>query len=452
MLKYVATAASTHIHDSTVSDLENIHGLHNMNFAAGYFGKKVSTTSTSNDFERISNIHDCISILSTKASGVGRGTRYGPPYRLVLGVPKFAGPLGNAQLKLEQHLSIHKLCDEGIVLPEELVFFHPKFQHYMEKLDKLPLEVAVNGAHRKVLESISSVDNKDIVAMDCIDTLLSSDSRSGKGQSKNLKKESSKEHDRVGEATVAHASTLSLNRDKALAAALKSTFSHLAICSMVFKSGYESMYHYRDIKSVEQFAKYFPECFHADKNQPLGEDKMPFSLTVTPGTLVYIATPKTNMESHFPTLEDIENVLTSSVLTLMFVKTESQVWSNHKSQLVPLQAPLTNAIPSTVEQDNTIEVEILNGDGVKENSIVTLGDKTRKDEVWILQEAISDDNRNLNLDAGTAVRISRFSKSNKELVVVTASAAYASFSINCKKFEIRTPSTPEEAESTPPEI
>lgn len=44
------------------------------------------------------------------------------------------------------------------------------------------------------------------------------------------------------------------------------------------------------------------------------------------------------------------------------------------------------------------------------------------------------------------------SSSNKELVVVTASDDYASFSINCKKFEIRTPPTPAEAESTPPEI
>ena len=83
---------------------------------------------------------------------------------------------------------------------------------------------------------------------------------------------------------------------------------------------------------------------------------------------------------------------------------------------------------------------------------MTLGDKTRKDEMWILQESISDDNRNLNLDAGTAVRISRFSKSNKELVVVTGSDAYASFSINWKKFEIRTPPTPEEVGLTPPEV
>ena len=188
MLRYVATAASTHIHDKTVSDLENIHGLHNLNFAAGFFGKKVSTNSTSNDFERISNIHDSFSILSTKKKGIGKGSRYGPPYHLVLGVVKFAGPLGNAQLKLEQHLSIQQLYLDRSVLPEELVFFHSKFQHYLEKVDKLPLELAVNGAHRKVLESLPTLDNKDIVSMDCIDTILSSDSRAGKGQSKLLKK------------------------------------------------------------------------------------------------------------------------------------------------------------------------------------------------------------------------------------------------------------------------
>lgn len=452
-MRYIATAAETHIHNDTVLDLENTHGLHNLNFAAGYFGKKVSSTSTSNDFERISNIHDCISLVSTKISGTGRSSRYGPPYCLLLGVPKFAGPLGNAKLKLEQHISLHQLYHDGMVSPEELVQWHSKFQHYIEKLDKLSLEVAVNGAHRKVLESLASVNKKDIVSMDCIDTILSTESRSGKGQSKSMKKGGSIEHNRIGESTVAHASTLSLNRDKTLSAALKSTFSHLNISSMVFKGAYDSLYHYKDIKSVEQFAKYLPECFHPDKVSPLGEDKMPFVLTNSPGTLDYVATPKTNMESHFPTLQEIESVLAPSVLNMMFVITESPAWSNHKSQRVPpLQAPPIDAMPSTMEQDNTIEVMRVLSNDENENCIVKLGDKIRKDEKWILQEAISDDARNLHLDVGTAVNISRFSSSHKELVVVPSSDSYASFSINWKKFEIKSPPTPEEAELTPPEI
>lgn len=263
----------------------------------------------------------------------------------MLGVPKYAGTLGNAESKLKQQISLFELVNSGKVNIVELTKFHSKFQHYLEKLQKLPMEVAVNSAHRTVLQSVNAID---IVDIDCIDTILSTEGRASKGGKKQgFQKAGSVEHNEILNQTIAHASTLSLHRDTAFTQAIKAAYTHIAICKLVFVDGYDSMYNYKDIESVELFSKYLPHCFHLDKTHKLSDDKMPFDLRNSPGSTDYIAVPKTNPDSCFPTLQDIEHCLPPQTLNLMFVKTESEQWKQYKNQSKPA---LSIAIPPTMSQ------------------------------------------------------------------------------------------------------
>ena len=128
------------------------------------------------------------------------------------------------------------------------------------------------------------------------------------GKKQGFQKAGSVEHNEILNQTIAPASTLSLHRDTAFTQAIKAAYTHMAICKLVFVDGYDSLYHFKDIKSVELFSKYLPHCFHMEKTQKLSDDKMPFDLRNSSGSTDYIAIPKNNPDSYFPTLQDIEIV------------------------------------------------------------------------------------------------------------------------------------------------
>lgn len=453
ILRYIDDAADVHLKDKDgIEILENSYGLHNLNMAGGFFAKKFSSSGAGNDLERIGKENDSLALSTHKIRGSGRNATYGGPYCLTLGVTRFAGGNGQAKLKLDQHKALHSLFNNGTITMKELTQWDSKNQHYLEKLDKMTLEVAVNAAHRKVLEEC---DVNGIVGLCAIDTILTNEVRGGRGK-KLLKGKGSVEHDNVGNATVQHASTLALHRDLAIKTAVESTYTHLNVVQLLFKEGINSLYSFKDIRSVEAFSKHFPEAYAMDRNPRLSDEKMPFVLQLIAGSNQYLAVPKSNIDSYFPSIEDFESVLPLTVLNLMFVRTESSVLKTYNNQQAQLRNASKPIMPQTPAPSNiissTMNVHRLCSDESIETAIITIGDATMKNEKWILQQDIIVEAKKINLLVNTPVEVLRFSSKHHDMVVVAGTTDYVSFSINCKKFEVVALATPEDAESTPPDV
>jgi len=168
---------------SNPASLDGSHGLHQLNFAGGFYAKKYTVgKGNAVELERVTCPMQSLSIKTTKRKGtMNQGSKFGGPYHMVLGVTRFAGGGENAALKLQQQVSLATLYEKGEIDANDLttLAWHEKTNSFLEKQDKLNLHVAVNGAHRKVL---GSVEMKEIVAISNLDQLLTDAARNQDGK------------------------------------------------------------------------------------------------------------------------------------------------------------------------------------------------------------------------------------------------------------------------------
>lgn len=450
VFNYIKSNAETTTHPDS---LDGIHGLHQLNFAGGYYGQKCTPGKGKVvELERVTGPLESLSVKSTKISGIRQGSKYAGPYHLTLGVTRFAGGGENAAAKLRQHVSLANLYESGAIDANDLTTnaWHEKTNSFLEKQDKLNLKVAVNGAHRKVLEDVGT---QGIVAVSNLDQLLTDASRN-EGGKKGIKAQNA-DANKVAAGTVAHAATIKLKRSAAMSMGFEHFFTHTTIYDLLFSTeitAYASIYNYKDIKSVTQFSKYFGDVFGTEHcTDPLDDTKCPFNITQKMGTTDFFAELKQDFATHFPTLEEMEHCLTKGTLDLMFVKTLSGPMKQYLHNKDKLSAQVSSAQSdlSLKAKDAHVHFTVCQdkGDGAMQEKLITIGDKQVIGQKWMIQiEGGCSDNNNTQIPMGTLVEISKFSRSNNENYVVKegshANIVWKSFTTHYSTFVVPEESTP----------
>jgi hypothetical protein len=84
VFNYIKSNAETTTHPDS---LDGIHGLHQLNFAGGYYGQKFTPGKGKVvELERVTSPMESLSVKSTKISGIRQGSKYAGPYHLTLGI------------------------------------------------------------------------------------------------------------------------------------------------------------------------------------------------------------------------------------------------------------------------------------------------------------------------------------------------------------------------------
>jgi len=281
---------------------------------------------------------------------------------------------------------------------------------------------------------------------------------------------------KVADSTTQHAATIKIKRSAAMSMGFEHFLTHTVIYDLLFSrksttgTPYESLYNFKDIKSVSLFAKHFGDLFDKVHSEaPLDDTKCPFTISQKLGTTDFFAELKEDYAVHFPTLEDFENNLTKSTLEFMFVKTLSgsmKQYNNCKDKVpapksrLSLKDPLDSAQPMRDHLQFTVCV--VDEDCAMQEEVVTIGDKQVTGQKWKLQINISLDASNTQIPKGTVVEISKFSRSNNENFVVKEGVdgiiSWKSFSAHYSTFVVPEEATPpvavgkvDEEEPTPPQ-
>ena len=209
-------------------------------------------------------------------------------------------------------------------------------------------------------------------------------------------------------------------------------FTHTTIWDLLFgqtsastSEPYMSMFNYKDVKSIEMFGKYFGELFESECSRPLDDARCPFTITQTRGTTDFFPQLREDYAQHFPSLQEMEDRLTKSTLDLMFVRTLSEpmkLYLRNKERMASAcDLSLVSAPTNCASSKSTDVFTVLRdkGNGVIEEEIVTIGDRTVIGQKWQLQADVNCSGDVVaRIPNGTFVEISKFSRSNNENYVI----------------------------------
>lgn len=379
----------------------------------------------------------------------------GPPFAIEIGLIPFAGANENAQSKLRQQIALNELFLEQAFVSSDLLEWNERSNSYLESVEKFGMEVSVNSVHDKVLQKCNITPTR----LAQVDAAVPAGKHNKSESRKKKMKGKNAEQDIVGDQTEKNARETLLRKRHAIEHFFSNHYSYMDLHELMAfgEQGERSLHQYKSIRNLQAFGKHLAFAYVTDGNtETLPEGKTPFICTRNPPAIEWSISPKDNVKEYFPTVCDIENILSDNITNLMFLKTaNSDVQLYNSKKRAENCVPASSTVPSLQNPISTTTVQMATSESdLLEDRIIVTGKEVILGERWKVQVAFKSGHQHFQPNA--ILKMQKISTSNPKNVVIAADISnniLKAFTVPISNFSKVEDSTPpvENEDDTPPE-